>query len=93
MFILMPKISVVLVQDPSLERDMMNGHLLACAALSKVISSAAKSEYQSHSLLLQVSLLLSLLFIEKKPTFTLVFIHRQKYSFFDIVAVISENFL
>ena len=43
------------VQDPSLERDMMNGHLLASATMTKVIGSAS-SDSESHSRLLQVSL-------------------------------------
>ena len=56
----MLKISVVTLQDPSMERDMMNGHLLACATLSKVIGSAS-SDSESHLHLLQVSLSSSLL--------------------------------
>jgi len=47
--------SVADMQDPSLEQDMMNGHLLACATLSKVIGSAS-SDTESHSRLLEVSL-------------------------------------
>jgi len=43
------------VLDPALERDMMNGHLLVCATLGKVIASAS-SDTESHSRLLQVSL-------------------------------------
>ena len=50
----MLKVSVVTVQDPSLEQDMMNGHLLACATLSKVIGSA-NSDSESHLRLLHVS--------------------------------------
>ena len=51
----MLKIFVIIVQDPCLERDMINGHLLACATLSKVIGSAS-SDSVSYLHLLQVSL-------------------------------------
>jgi len=53
-------IYVACVKDPSLERDMVNGHLLASATLWKVIGSASVDS-ESQSRLLQVDIYSSLL--------------------------------
>jgi len=52
------------VTDQSFDQDMMNGHLLACAAFRKLIASAG-SDAELHSSLLQVSV--SPVFHKKAP--------------------------
>ena len=61
------------MQDPRLEQNMMNGHLLACATFGNVIASVS-SVTECHSRLLQVSFIESLVSVNKMLSIVLIIV-------------------